>query len=750
MKVLLLLLTILSLMSCSGGEGSKESGTTVVNNYEVFYVYPENPLLPGEGSTEVYAYAVVCKDSLGKIVDDAFCSEIDQVDLASAPVKNYNSPAGLVPVEVPNSDLPEVMVPVQEGVDWGNVDDETRRNTLAPLVSCSTGFILNFRGDCVIQGYSFSYGDWPVNNLTACQGSQVVSRTYLCIDDVTGNSVDYFFCSGTPDITSSYSSPVGNSSTANEHGDVLSVLCQEGKTVGDIGNGSVVSSVISCGNQRHLSSPTDLSCVPNTYYVDGVVFPGNDMTVGTGSRVVMATSFNQCRSSNDNELVDITYCSSIDISTVTDTQLSPSGELFIEVPNAVGGGVYLYMDEGFDFVSLSQADKELMYEPLIICEEGHDKNGATCGGGADTTVKEIAGIGTSLCILSESGKVRCLGANNFGQLGVGSITPPEGMITPLRSHTEELMLPASAVKITSGAGNTFCALLDNGSIYCWGSNQYGLIGLSDMTTPVPIPTLMGNSPVGKKIFSFEMRELSACLILGEEEDEHGEVYCWGDTRKAQLGVTTPSYSSDIYKVEQYGPVKKIAVGDQTCAVMLDGTVKCMDKNPTIGAHAVSGLYDTVDIGVGQQHKCALDSNGTLRCWGKNTQGQAGHGAGAGDPVGVGVVLVNVKSFKVSQNHSCAILENLDVMCWGDFSRGAVGQSEHAFTPTFLTGNAKEIFVGRNFTCVLKMDNEVECVGLNNGGVLGFHSMYGNISQPTVADFFLTEEEVAVLMGSTGE
>ena len=76
------------------------------------------------------------------------------------------------------------------------------------------------------------------------------------------------------------------------------------------------------------------------------------------------------------------------------------------------------------------------------------------------------------CALMMNGGVRCWGANYDGQLGDGTTTPrgdPLGAPEVLNGVTA--LAP-------SGADHT-CALLTTGRIRCWGTNNYGQLGVGD-------------------------------------------------------------------------------------------------------------------------------------------------------------------------------------------------------------------------------------------------------------------------------
>ncbi|MDC1420380.1 chromosome condensation regulator RCC1, partial [Euryarchaeota archaeon] len=62
------------------------------------------------------------------------------------------------------------------------------------------------------------------------------------------------------------------------------------------------------------------------------------------------------------------------------------------------------------------------------------------------------------------------GYNGYGQLGDGTNTD---RLTP--TQTSSLGTGRTVVAITAGYGHT-CAILDDGSVSCWGRNNYGQLG----------------------------------------------------------------------------------------------------------------------------------------------------------------------------------------------------------------------------------------------------------------------------------
>ena len=66
--------------------------------------------------------------------------------------------------------------------------------------------------------------------------------------------------------------------------------------------------------------------------------------------------------------------------------------------------------------------------------------------------------------------LKCWGYNGYGQLGIGNRIDKG---TPTKV---DLGAGRTATYVSSG-GNVNCAILDNGSLKCWGYNYYGQLGI---------------------------------------------------------------------------------------------------------------------------------------------------------------------------------------------------------------------------------------------------------------------------------
>lgn len=178
--------------------------------------------------------------------------------------------------------------------------------------------------------------------------------------------------------------------------------------------------------------------------------------------------------------------------------------------------------------------------------------------------------------------VECWGANDHGQaggpVGMTRVTDP----TPLGLATGSRQVAKVAV-----GKDTSCALLDDGSVYCWGANDRGQVGTLDAGRDLYTPThvVLPLTPTGKEmVMDLAVGDSHACALLSIFN-----VWCWGDATVAQLGnnsLPTPQRPGAVH----------------------------MSQAMKLSAQGIAA---------GGRTTCAIDQKHQVRCWGANEFGQAG-------------------------------------------------------------------------------------------------------------------------------
>ena len=233
----------------------------------------------------------------------------------------------------------------------------------------------------------------------------------------------------------------------------------------------------------------------------------------------------------------------------------------------------------------------------------------------------VVGLGHT-CALSNDHEIFCWGANNAGQLATST---PSSSVLPL-----PITLPGSQpTKLASGS-NHICALTMIGDVMCWGGNYSGQIDASDPAQTIHAPQI--RSGLGPNVVDINANGSNhTCAVLA-----NGSLQCWGENQYGQLGNGNVNATADVVTIESDGaPYVQVSPGAQhTCAIRSDGSVWCWGDNQTGRFHTseqqliqtpirIEGLSPAVAISSGINHTCALDANGLMLCWGSNVRGQLG-------------------------------------------------------------------------------------------------------------------------------
>jgi alpha-tubulin suppressor-like RCC1 family protein len=341
------------------------------------------------------------------------------------------------------------------------------------------------------------------------------------------------------------------------------------------------------------------------------------------------------------------------------------------------------------------------------------QTGSGPGGGGSWVPSPVVGIGgtgtlsgaTSLvalnsgfCAILDTGSVSCWGGNSFGELGDGSTTERDAPVRVLDvTGGGYLSGVASLVAFGDSARETVCAVLSDGGVDCWGSNGNGQLGNGTTTSSLsPVPVLgVGGGGLLTEVTSLTASSSgTVCALLSSTG-----VDCWGNNDYGQLG--------DGSTTDANTPVEVVdAAGSGTLA----------------GVTSMAVAYRTF---------CAVLSSGGVDCWGLMYPGSTPVPmVGTG---GVGV-LAGVRSLSGALNSFCAALASGGVDCWGYGPYGELGNgsgSPQSSTPLpvvgvgqvgVLMGTVAVTSSGSN-VCAMLTSGGMDCWGNGDFGQLGDGNFY---------------------------
>jgi alpha-tubulin suppressor-like RCC1 family protein len=263
--------------------------------------------------------------------------------------------------------------------------------------------------------------------------------------------------------------------------------------------------------------------------------------------------------------------------------------------------------------------------------------------------------------LANDGTAWAWGLNTGGQLGIGATATdaPYGSSTPV----QVISLPSNhRILALSGGGFHTLALLDDGTVWAWGSGYWGQLGNNALFSQVNSPIRVSTLPPGLRIIAVAAG-FNHSLALASD----GTVWAWGAGRNGQLGdgLSYSIGSGTPVQVNFPTPAPRIvslvAKGDHNLALANDGTLWSWGygafgelgngtfvttgidgSNVPVQVNALPGNRKAAAIGVGVNHDLAQADDGTLWAWGYGALAQLGDGLfyntapyGSSTPVQVG-------------------------------------------------------------------------------------------------------------------
>ena len=334
--------------------------------------------------------------------------------------------------------------------------------------------------------------------------------------------------------------------------------------------------------------------------------------------------------------------------------------------------------------------------------------------GPGRSVRAISAGYYHTCAILDDATVRCWGFGANGRLGYGGTG---NVLSPAGLPPVPLGGPARA--ITAGASHT-CAILGDGTVRCWGNGGSGRLGYGNQASIGDDEAAGAGGPVdlgpGRTARAIAAGDFHTCAILDD-----GSLRCWGFGASGQLGYGGTGDVGDDERPGQAGPVpipagrtaRAVAGGTgHTCAILDDGTARCwgLGGNGRLGYGSTGSITSAAAagpialgagrtataIGAGYAHTCAALDDGAARCWGFGGNGRLGYSSAS----------------SIGDNETPATAGPLLL---GAAARGlTVGSG--APPPDWPTG---EPWLGGAHSCALLVDGTLRCWGVGAGGRLGY-------------------------------
>jgi alpha-tubulin suppressor-like RCC1 family protein len=334
----------------------------------------------------------------------------------------------------------------------------------------------------------------------------------------------------------------------------------------------------------------------------------------------------------------------------------------------------------------------------------------TTSGTPMNTIAQVATGASHSCALTTTKGIVCWGSNSVGQLGDGTTTARSGAVITKNADGTAL---SGQRAVTVGATHS-CALSSTGTVSCWGHNANGQLGDGTATRskhPVSVRTSAGVTL--KSVKSISAGSNHTCAVL-----TNGTVWCWGNQASGATGSSANAQRGALQVRTAAGfltGITQVSSGKQySCALAGTAASWCWGRNSNgqLGDGTTSNQFHAVHIKSGTtplvnlvaiaagtgEHSCALGTAGQVYCWGANTARQLGDGTIVQRTSAVGFVPSTTKltgpfkSIAVGEAHSCGRTNGGAVWCWGRNTRGQLGNgSKVASTTVVRVKNSRAVF-----------------------------------------------------------
>ncbi|MCA8838415.1 MAG: hypothetical protein K8963_11285, partial [Proteobacteria bacterium] len=369
---------------------------------------------------------------------------------------------------------------------------------------------------------------------------------------------------------------------------------------------------------------------------------------------------------------------------------------------------------------------------------------------ADVILSSVSASDTHSCGISDQGRLYCWGDGSGGQLGLVEKVAPERegayirgtnfkayvtssfkrylssingdadsspfpQYVPVKESAPVAVDDATDWKQVSTGIDYTCAVKTIGQLYCWGTGDYGELGLDGIYSHFT-PAIVDPDTEWAQV---DAGGAHTCAV-----STGGELYCWGVGHNGRPGnLRDMSRQSVPTRFGDEADWVQVSAGSiYTCAIKTTGRLQCWgyreagDLEPGIDSRFHDPAPEGDDwrqVSVGVLHICAVKTNGGLYCWGRGDEGRLGQGDNKNHktPAQVGTDRDWAK-VSAGATHTCAINTGTQLYCWGNSGKSQLGLGDHSIErlPKLVGAGWKEVSAGIWHTCAVKTSGQLNCWG----------------------------------------
>jgi alpha-tubulin suppressor-like RCC1 family protein len=333
------------------------------------------------------------------------------------------------------------------------------------------------------------------------------------------------------------------------------------------------------------------------------------------------------------------------------------------------------------------------------------------------------------------------GLGTTGILGLNDTTTKS---SPTQVGTETNW---NTVSGTSNGGRFAAAIKTNGTLWMWGNNNYGSLGVNDRvsrSSPVQVGTLTNWSKATTGSYN----------TLAIKND--GTLWCWGENGQGQLGLNDRVYRSSPVQIgtgTDWATIPNKTGSNFNFAIKTNGTLWAWGAQGFAGVFGISlqtgyrsspvqvgtdTNWSKIEVSTTLRAAAGIKTNGTLWLWGNLRYGFSGMNQNSiyrSSPTQVGTG-TTWSTIDLGYEHWLATQTNGTLWGCSRNNSWALGipQSNSVFfsSPVQIGSdtNWSQISTGFRNSWAIKTDGTLWAWGEDSNGSLGFNTNYGDKSSPT--------------------